>query len=45
MVETHASSKLGNKREGLMPGDDQGAGSAKLRGGRKSGGAERESGL
>jgi hypothetical protein len=45
MVETRASRELGNKRERLMLGDDQCAGSAKLRGGRNSGGAERESGL
>jgi hypothetical protein len=45
MVVTRASSELGRKREGSMLGEDQGAGSAELRGERKSGGAEKESGL
>jgi hypothetical protein len=45
MLETRVSSKLGRKREGSMPGEDKGVGSVELRGDRKSGGAEKESGL
>jgi hypothetical protein len=45
MLETRVSSKLGRKREGSMPGEDKGVGSVELRGDRKSGGAEKESGF
>jgi hypothetical protein len=45
MLETQASSELGRKREGSMPSEGQGAGSAELRGERKSGGAKKEFGL